>query len=68
MISPRKALLSLAALALASAAVSSAPAIADDQNDDTLWLIAWGSAGAAILTLILTQEPHANQPPPPISP
>lgn len=61
--SPRKALLPLAALALAATAVLSTPAIADDQNDDTLWLVAWGGAGAAILTLILTQNPHAKQPP-----
>lgn len=66
--SPRKALLSLGALALASAAVTSVPAMADDPNDDTLWLVAWGAAGAAIVTLILTQEPHAKQPIQPISP
>jgi hypothetical protein len=66
--STRKALMSLAALALLSATVSSTPALADDQNDDTLWLIAWGSAGAAILTLILTTDGHKPPLPTPVSP
>ena len=69
LMSPRKALMSLGALALVSTAVLSAPAIAqEDQADDTLWLAAWGVAGAAVLTLIFTQNPHATQPPQPISP
>ena len=69
LMSPRKALMSLGALALVSTAVLSAPAIAqEDQADDTLWLAAWGVAGAAVLTLIFTQNPQATQPPQPISP
>jgi hypothetical protein len=62
-------MLSLAALALASTAVLTAPALAqEDQSDDTLWLAAWGAAGVAIVTLILTQDPHATQPPTPPTP
>jgi malic enzyme len=66
--SPRKALTSLAALALVSTAVLSAPAVAQtNQNDDTLWLLGWGAAGAAILALILSSNPHVAENPP-ISP
>jgi hypothetical protein len=68
--SPRKALASLGALALVSTAVLSVPAFAQEETagaDDTLWFAAWGLAGAAILTVILTTQdnhPHGEENPP----
>ncbi len=65
----RKTMAVLGALALASTAVLSVPAFAQtDNNDDTLWLVGWGATGAAILTLILTSDPHAEVENPPASP
>lgn len=64
--SVRKSLMALAGLALVSATVVSAPAIAqsDDEDDAGLWIAGVGIAGATILAIVLGTSGNQEENPP----